>query len=191
MKSNCHLVAERIEEICRKFRIRLECFWLSRESQEITLCDKWSKEIDTSEYWLQDEDFRRLEKKYGPFMADYFASDRSKRMKPYYSKFGVGDSRGLDAFSISWRTGVGFFHPPVGLIWRVIRKAERERAQGVLVVPDWPGSGFMAVLESRVRMGSVRMMERWRPRLICAPEIQSETFRGLTKFLMAVYVFNF
>ena len=112
-------------------------------------------------------------------------------MDVYYSKFGIGDSRGLDAFSISWKTGVGFFHPPVGLIWRVIRKAEREGAQGVLVVPDWSGSGFMAVLESRVRMGSVRMMERWRPCLECAPEIQSNTFRGVTKFLMSVYVFNF
>ena len=59
------------------------------------------------------------------------------------------------------------------------------------MVPDWPESGFLAVLGDRVRTGKVRMMERWRPCLECAPEIQSNTFRGVTKFLMSVYVFDF
>ena len=136
MKMDCHQVAEKIEEICRKFQIRLECFWLSRESQEITLCDKWSKEVDTSEYWIDGKDFCRLEERYGPFVADYFASDRSWRMKPYFSRFGVGDSRCLNAFSVSWRKGTGYFHPPVGLVWRVIIKAEREKARGILIVPN-------------------------------------------------------
>ena len=191
MKENCHEVAERIANICREHCIRLECFWLSRESMEITLCDRWSKEVDTSEYWIKDSDFRRLEKRYGPYTADFFASERSRKMDVYYSKFGNGDARGLDAFSVSWRTGCGYFHPPVGLVWRVIRKAEREGARGVLVVPDWPESGFLAVLGDRVRSGKVRLMERWRPCLECAPEIQSNTFRGVTKFLMSVYVFDF
>ena len=36
------------------------------------------------------------------------------------------ESEGVDAFSVLWRMGRGFFHPPVGLVARVIRKAERE-----------------------------------------------------------------
>ena len=68
-------------------------------------------------------------------------------MKPYFARFSCGESQGVDAFSVSWRRGKGFFHPPVGLVSRVVRKAERERAEGLLVVPDWPGSGFMSVLE--------------------------------------------
>ena len=136
-------------------------------------------------------EFCRLEEKYGPFVADFFASERSWRMKPYYARFGVGEARGLDAFSVSWKKGSGYFHPPVGLIWRVVRKAEREKARGILIVPNWPGSGFLAVLENRVRAGSVMLMERWKPRLVCAPEIQSDTFRDVLKFLMSVYKFNF
>ena len=39
MKRNCHEVAVRIQEICRKFEIRLEMWWLSRDNKEIELCD--------------------------------------------------------------------------------------------------------------------------------------------------------
>ena len=86
---------------------------------------------------------------------------------------------------------MGYFHPPVSLVWRVVRKAEREKAEGILIVPDWPGSSFLAVLESRVREGTVVLMERWKPFLICPREIESNTFRGVPKFLMSVYRFNF
>ena len=103
----------------------------------------------------------------------------------------MSESRGLDAFSVCWQSGVGYFHPPVGLVWKVVRKAERERAEGVLIVPDWPGSSFLAVLESRVKEGMVVLMEKCRPMLICPREIDSNTFRGVPKFKMCIYRFNF
>ena len=112
-------------------------------------------------------------------------------MKPFMARFGVGEAEGCDAFSVSWREGNGFFHPPVGIIWRVIRKAERERAQGVLIVPDWPGSGFLSLVEDRVRKGRLRLREKFCPYMICPKEILSETFRGKLKFKMCVYMFNF
>ena len=85
---------------------------------------------------MSDDCFREFWRKFGPFCADYFAPDRSCRMKPYYARFASGEYQGVDAFSVSWRKGRGFFHPPVGLVSRVIREAEREKAEGVLVTPD-------------------------------------------------------
>ena len=191
MKPDCHGVAVKIEEICRKYQIRLETFWLSRDSKEIEFCDQWSKEVDTADYWIEMKDFRRIEERYGPFSADYFASDRSWRKKPFFAKFGVGESSGLDAFSVGWKYGTGYFHPPVGLVWKVVRKAERERADGILIAPDWPGSVLLAVLESRVKEGKIVLMEKWTPFLICPREIGSDTFRGKTKFKLCVYRFTF
>ena len=95
-------------------------------------------------------------------------------MKPYFTRFASGESHGADAFSVSWRKGKGFFHPPEGLIYRVVRKAERERAEGLLVVPDWLGSGFMSVLEERVRMKRVRLVKTFSPVLECPREILSD-----------------
>ena len=40
-----------------------------------------------------------------------------------------GESQGVNVFSVSWRKGKGFFHPAVGLISRVVRKSEKERAE--------------------------------------------------------------
>ena len=72
-----------------------------------------------------------------------------------------------------------------------LQGGERERAEGVLIVPDWPGSSFLAVLESRVKEGTVVLMEKCRPVLICPREIDSNTFRGVPKFKMCIYRFNF
>ena len=164
---------------------------MSRDSKEIELCDQWSKEVDMADYWITMEEFNRIEERYGVFFADYISSDRSWKKKPFFAKFGVSESRGLDAFSVGWQKGVGYSHPLVGLVWKVVRKAERERAEGVLIVPDWPGSGLLAVLESRVKEGKIVLMEKCRPRLICPREIESDTFRGMTKFKMCVYRFTF
>ena len=35
MKRDCHGVVIKKEELCRRFKIKLETFWISRESREI------------------------------------------------------------------------------------------------------------------------------------------------------------
>ena len=147
--------------------------------------------MDVSDYWLSMEDFNWLERRFGPFEADYFASDRSWRMKPFYARFGCGESEGVDAFAVSWRKGNGYFHPPVGMITRVIRKAERTGARGILVAPDWPGSAIFMLIREKVSEGRMRIVQKWRPFLHCPWEIVSNTFRGRLKFDMIVVSFNF
>ena len=57
----------------------------------------------------------------------------------------------MDAFAVCWNRGFGYFHPPVGLITKVVRRAEKTGARGVLVTPDWPGSVFLLKVEEKVR----------------------------------------
>ena len=61
----------------------------------------------------------------------------------------------------------------------------------MLIVPDWPGSVLMAVLESRVKRGDILLMGKWRPKMNCPREIGNTSFRGVLKFNMCVYRFNF
>ena len=88
--------------------------------------------MDESDYWMSKSCFEDLQQKFGPFCT----LDRSHQMRPFYVRFVSGESQGVDAFSVLWKKGRGFFHPPVGLLSRVMRKAERERAESVLVAPD-------------------------------------------------------
>ena len=85
---------------------------------------------------MSGEEFGRLQRLYGLFSVDFFASDRSYRMKSYFARFASGELKGVDVFIVFWKGRRGYFHPPVGLIWKVIRKAKREKAEGVLIAPD-------------------------------------------------------
>ena len=53
---------------------RLEMVWRRRNTEEIVLCDKISKEFDLSEYRIQGDSFRRLAEMFGPITMDWFAS---------------------------------------------------------------------------------------------------------------------
>ena len=74
---------------------------------------------------------------------------------------------------------------------RVIRKAEREKAEGVLVTLDWPGSGVMSLVEERVRIRKLRLVEQCHLVLKCPKEIVSDTYRGVPKFGFNIYVIDF
>ena len=56
-------------------------------------------------------------------------------------------SAGGDAFVQDWSEGFGYFHLPVVLVFKVFDKARGEEAQGILVVPDWPGSMMAREIE--------------------------------------------
>ena len=72
-KLDCHKVAIRILRLCTEHRIYLKNFWLKRDSMQIKFCEKLSKDIDHSDYWLLDHDFKLSERHFGPFSVDYFA----------------------------------------------------------------------------------------------------------------------
>ena len=65
MKRDCHSVALGIERVCREYEIKLETFWISRESKQIEFCDAWSKEVDESDYCMSKSCFRDLWGKFG------------------------------------------------------------------------------------------------------------------------------
>ena len=73
----------------------------------------------------------------------------------------------------------------------MFRKADRERAYGMLVAPDWPGIGWLAVVEEKVRMKKLRLAEKVSLVLECPKEIVSDTFRGVPKSDFNMYVFVF
>ena len=192
MKPDCHEVACRISKLAKSLDIQLEPFWLKRDSVQIQICDDISKDFDTSDYKLSAEDFSQLSRDFGPFSADFFASSFTKQFSPFYAKLACSEAAGTDAFSVSWaKPHFGFFHPPVGLVVKVLRFAEQCRASGLLVVPLWQGSVFMVVLRELVARGRARIVRRFRPALQSPPWLKSKTFCGVPKFDFLAIVFEF
>ena len=192
MKSDCHEVAKAICKVSKEFEVVLEPFWLSRESMEIKVCDALSKDFDMSDYRLCEQDFGMLWVRFGPFSVDFFSSSFTVRCRPFFSKLNCVGAEGVDAFSVDWGVwGNGFFHPPVGLVAKVLRYAECCGARGLLVVPDWPASVFMARLREKELEGRVDRVLRFRPRLEAPGWMKSGVFKGMPKFDFLVYSFNF
>ena len=192
MKVKCHEVAKRIRGLARELEIELEPYWLSRDELQIQFCDGVSKDFDTADYKLSSEDFSGLAGQFGPFTTDFFASSSSYQFQPFYAKLPCSMAAGCDAFTANWGAlEFGFFHPPVGVIVRVVRYAEQCKAGGLLVVPDWPGSVFMVVIRSLEAAGKVRQVRRFRPWLESPPWLKSRTFQGTPKFDFLAFLYNF
>ena len=69
------MVARRIAALVEDFDIKLEMVWRRRNTEEISLYDKLSKDFDLSEYRITEESFRVLEEEFSPWDIDCFASD--------------------------------------------------------------------------------------------------------------------
>ena len=186
MKSDCHVVARRINGLIRELGVNFEIAWLSWESEEIRFADQISKDFDFGGCRISAVDFEGLVR--GEFSADCFASDYSFRMRPFYSRYISGLSAGCDAFAQDWSRGFGFFHPSVGLVPRLMDKAREEGAQGILVVPDWPQS--MVAREIRA-CEELELVGRWKPFFQCPVWFENDTFRGRSGFDVLVFRMRF
>ena len=52
----------------------------------------------------------------------------------------------MDAFTADWRDENNWLCSPVYLVPRVIQHAHKCKAQGTLVVPEWPSAPFWPIL---------------------------------------------
>ena len=192
MKPECHEVAKAIVKLVMEFDIVLEPFWLSRESREIKVCDALSKDFNIADYRLSGQDFSMLQDRFGSFSVDFFGSSFTARCRPFFALVDCAGAAGVDAFSADWGTWRNdFFHLPVGLVAKVLRYAECCGASTLLVVPDWPGSVYMARLREKELEGRVARVLRFEPRLEAPAWMKSNVFRGTPNFNFLAYTFSF
>ena len=72
-----------------------------------------------------------------------------------------------------------------------VRPVLQDEAVLCEVAPDWPGSSWLAVVEEKVWMKKLILVDTVSLVLECPREILSNTFRGVPKFNFNIYVFNF
>ena len=192
MKPRCHAVAVHVWNLAHAYDIRLSCAWMLHTSTEIMVADDLSKNFDTSEYKLSLEDFRMLHQNFGLFCLDLFASPFSHLFKPFCSRFLCKDTAALDAFTIDWSSLTnGFFHPPVGLVTRVLKHVQYVKAKGVLIVPVWESADFWPVIVRLVKNEQLIELSRFQPYLEAAQWIESQTFKGRSSFDIVAFRFRF
>ena len=85
----------------------------------------------------------------------------------------------------------GFFHPPVGLITRVLKHAQYVKAKGALIVPVWESADFWPVIVCLVRTEQLIELSRFRPYIVAAQLIESNVSKGKSDFDFVAFLFRF
>ena len=111
-----------------------------------TEADHESRLKYNTEWALPQKVFNLLQKKWGPFSCDLFASFLTFKMKPFVSWTPAPGALYVDAFSRKIMTN-SFAFPPFSLITRTVRKVQRESSSCFLLTPRWRAQPWFGLLQ--------------------------------------------
>ena len=134
------ILAVEIFRLAMANQIILEPEWIPRADNE--LADYVSRIVDYDDWRLHPEVFRTLDLKWGPHTVDRFANAVNAQLPRFNSRFWVVGTEAVDAFTVNWQGDNNWLCPPVYLIPRVLRHAQKCACVGTLVVPFWKSAVF-------------------------------------------------
>ena len=146
MCRDLNLCATSILQVCLQNNIQLSINWVPRD--ENIEADALSKFIDSDDWSIQSHIFKLLNTRHGPFTLDAFASNLTKQVPKFYSKFWCHGTAGVDAFAYNWHDENSWIVPPPKLIPTVIKHMKHCKARGILVVPRWQTSCYWPLLHN-------------------------------------------
>ena len=90
-------------------------------------------------------------------MIDLFASRINRKCKRFISGKQDPESETVDTFTISWRNIFFYAFPPFSLILKVLRKIRSDKAEGIVVVPNWPAQPWYPNFQSMLVSDRIRL----------------------------------
>lgn len=132
---------------CEKRKIIIVATYIA--SKENFEADAESRKLEPeTEFEIAAYAFEEIKNYFGVPTIDLFASRSNSKCIRYVSWKRDPDSEAIDAFTISWRELKFYAFPPFNIVLRTLRKIKRDKAEGILVVPDWPGQPWYPLFKS-------------------------------------------
>ena len=91
---------------------------------------------------------------------DLFASGLNRQFPRYVSYKPDPDAEAVNAFTMSWSDVTFYAFPPFCIIPSVLHKIIKDRARGILVVPDWPSQPWYPILARELTQRPVLVSPR-------------------------------
>ena len=110
------------------------------------VADYFSKIIDADDYSIDEDSYKALNRKYGPYTLDRFADNLNTKTEKFNSKYFCPGTNGVDAFTEHWGAENTWICPPVSLVGAVFRHMKACTAQGTVIVPLWQSAYFWPLL---------------------------------------------
>lgn len=148
-----HNEAKELWQWCERRELKVFASYIA--SKENCEADAESRKKPTDTEWaLAGWAFREIEKEFGKFDIDLFASYSNRKCEKFISWHRDPLSYAIDAFTIDWSDLDFYAFPPFSLISRVLKKILDEGSEGVLVVPYWPAQCWYPLFE-QMRVGKL------------------------------------
>lgn len=103
---------------------------------------------EETEWTLAQAYFNVINKNFGPFEVDLFASSINTKCLRFVSWLPDPMAFSVDAFSLDWSKFYFYAFPPFILVLRALRKIICDKAEGILVVPWWPAQPWFPLFKS-------------------------------------------
>ena len=149
--ASCDSIAKEIWSLCCDNSMYLKAAYIQGLSN--AAYERSRHFNDDIEYRLSDEAFRVnvITEMFGVPDIDLFASRLNNQVPRFCSWKPDPDSAFVDAFTLDWSTlGLIYAFPPFRLMGRVLRQALTQRANIIIVYPQWPGQHWYPRLKSTV-----------------------------------------
>ena len=114
---------------------------------------------DRTEWALNSNVFQRICNKFGTPSIDLFASHDNHKLPIYCSWRRQPGAAHINAFSISWTNEFVYCFPPFSLIAPCLNKMHREKATGIMIVPNWTTQIWFPLL-SRMLVATPLLLPR-------------------------------
>ena len=98
---------------------------------------------DPHDWKLARESFFQILSRFGAPTVDAFAGTGNQQLERFWSRYPDPEAAATDAMAQSWRPTdepLLYINPPLPLMHAVINKVLRDRAEAVIVAPDWAAS---------------------------------------------------
>lgn len=160
-------LAKEIWQWCENRDIWIQASYVSSKDN---IADDPSRTLSLETEWeLADFAFERIVKELGQPNIDLFACNINKKVESYVSWHRDPGSVAIDAFTISWEEHLFYAFPPFSVILRTLNKIISDKAQGIVVLPDWPSQPWYPLFRRLVIPGTNLIYFKPNPRLLSSP----------------------
>ena len=97
------------------------------------------------EWWVSHELLKKLDRAWGPFTVDRFASASNAQVMRFNAAWAEPGAEAVDAFAqpmAAWRREANWCVPPIALLPQLAQFMRESGAGGTVVTPDWPAQAW-------------------------------------------------
>lgn len=102
---------------------------------------------DDTEWELNSDVFRIISNNFGVPQIDLFATKSNAKCDQFVSWKPDPQAKVVDAFTISWKKLNFYAFPPFSQILKMLMKIKREKAAGIIIVPNWTGQAWFPLFK--------------------------------------------